>query len=78
MNINYTLKVFKERSSRDAFVLDPVKMAVSPDGKYVFIIGSRKVSWHKKKEKKKKEERERNKYKNCTIWNNATLFLIKI
>ncbi|KAL3993694.1 hypothetical protein ACH3XW_18615 [Acanthocheilonema viteae] len=36
-------QVFKERSSRDAFVLDPVKMAVSPDGKYVFIIGSRKI-----------------------------------
>ncbi|VDK88956.1 unnamed protein product, partial [Onchocerca ochengi] len=36
-------QVFKERSTRDAFVLDPVKMTVSPDGKYVFIIGSRKI-----------------------------------
>lgn len=36
-------QVFKERSSRDAFVLDPVKMAVSPDAEYVFIIGSRKI-----------------------------------
>lgn len=36
-------QVFKARSSRDTFVLDPVKMAVSPDGKYVFIIGSRKI-----------------------------------
>uniref|UniRef100_A0A915PNC7 F-box associated domain-containing protein n=1 Tax=Setaria digitata TaxID=48799 RepID=A0A915PNC7_9BILA len=37
------VQVFKERSTRDAFVLDPVKMAVSPDGKYAFIIGSRKI-----------------------------------
>ncbi|VDN07125.1 unnamed protein product [Thelazia callipaeda] len=36
-------EVFKERSSRDAFVLDPIKMAVSPDGKFVFIIGSRRI-----------------------------------
>ncbi|KAM3720442.1 Cytochrome P450 4A2 [Dirofilaria immitis] len=36
-------QVFKECSKRDAFVLDPVKMTVSPDGKYVFIIGSRKI-----------------------------------
>ncbi|VDN84623.1 unnamed protein product [Brugia pahangi] len=36
-------QVFKERSTRKAFVLDPVKMAVSPDGRFVFTIGSRKI-----------------------------------
>uniref|UniRef100_A0A915A5L7 C2 domain-containing protein n=2 Tax=Parascaris univalens TaxID=6257 RepID=A0A915A5L7_PARUN len=35
--------IYKERCSRSSFVSDPLKMAVSPDGKYIFLIGARKI-----------------------------------
>ncbi|VDK18829.1 unnamed protein product [Anisakis simplex] len=36
-------EVYHERCDRKSFVSDPLKMAVSPNGKIVFVIGGRKI-----------------------------------
>ncbi|KHN73687.1 hypothetical protein Tcan_03616 [Toxocara canis] len=41
-NNRYAL-IYQERCPRKSFVSDPLKMALSPDGKFAFLIGGRKV-----------------------------------